>query len=45
MNTFFFYIQDPLEDLLRKEAPNLHMLIFTLNQNLHDDSENDISTC
>ncbi|XP_029344429.1 uncharacterized protein LOC100166553 isoform X2 [Acyrthosiphon pisum] len=37
-------VEDPLEDLLRTEAPNLHMLIFMLNQNLQNDTENDIST-
>ncbi|XP_060860974.1 uncharacterized protein LOC132938260 [Metopolophium dirhodum] len=37
-------VEDPLEDLLRTEAPNLHMLIFMLSQNLQNDSGNDIST-
>lgn len=41
----FLNVQDPLEDLLRTEAPNLHMLIFMLNQNLQNDTGTDISTC
>ncbi|CAH1725879.1 uncharacterized protein LOC114130538 [Aphis gossypii] len=37
-------VEDPL-DLLQTEAPNLHKLILTLNENLqNDDTENEISS-
>jgi len=35
-------VQDPL-DLLQTEAPNLHKLILTLNENLQNDTRNEFS--
>ncbi|XP_025198236.1 uncharacterized protein LOC112596687 [Melanaphis sacchari] len=37
-------VEDPL-DLLQTEAPNLHKLILTLNENLQNETENEISMC
>ncbi|KAE9532777.1 hypothetical protein AGLY_009858 [Aphis glycines] len=36
-------VEDPL-DLLQTEAPNLHKLILTLNENLQNDTEDEISS-
>lgn len=38
----FLNFQDPL-DLIQTEAPNLHKLILTLNENLQNDTENEMS--
>lgn len=38
-------VEDPLEDLLQTETPNLHKLIVTLNENLQNETGNEISTC
>ncbi|KAF0771388.1 Centromere protein I [Aphis craccivora] len=35
-------VEDPL-DLIQTEAPNLHKLILTLNENLQNDTENEMS--
>lgn len=38
----FLNFQDPL-DLLLTNAPNLHKLILTLNENLQNGTENEMS--